>query len=103
MKLQNRAVEEEIPCNDHHFHIQVDFVGVALKAKTLDSTITSPQEMMNGVMMIGVTSGKMKKKKKIGTTVTTVGRTGGATWFNDFPLYALHVIQKGTSVNRVPH
>ena len=32
---------------------------------------------MNGVMMIGVTSGKMKKKKKIGTTVTTVGRTRG--------------------------
>lgn len=31
---------------------------------------------MNGVMMIGVTSGKMKKKK-IGTTVTTVGRTRG--------------------------
>ena len=52
---------------------------------------------MNGVMMIGVTSGKMKKKKKkIGTRVTTVGRTGGATWFNNFPLYALHVIQKGT-------
>ena len=32
---------------------------------------------MNGVMMIGVTSGKMKKKKKIGTTVNTVGRTRG--------------------------